>query len=227
MVRVCQCVEEARAYPGEVIALYEDEFTFYQTPTIAKGYEKKGKLQPLARLGRKGEDKCRIVGTLDVVSGAVVFDHGSKIGVDELVDFCAKIRDKYITARKIYLIRDNWPIHDHPDVLLAASNASIEMVPIPTYAPWTNPIEKLWRWLYQDILHLHRYANLWQELKSLVFNFLSRFEDGSQDLLRYTGLWADKIPAAPKDWRTYPIERNDPFFHEERKSVIAGKIIPV
>ena len=27
----------------------------------------------------------------------------------------------------------------------------IEPVWLPTYAPWLNPIEKLWRWLRQEV----------------------------------------------------------------------------
>jgi len=32
------------------------------------------------------------------------------------------------------------------------------LVPLPTYGSWTGPIERLWRWLKQEVLHLHSYA---------------------------------------------------------------------
>ena len=32
----------------------------------------------------------------------------------------------------------------------------IEILQLPTYASWTNPIEKLWRWARQSVIHLHR-----------------------------------------------------------------------
>ena len=35
----------------------------------------------------------------------------------------------------------------------------IQLVPLPTYASWCNPIEKLWRQLRQELLHLHRFAD--------------------------------------------------------------------
>jgi hypothetical protein len=31
----------------------------------------------------------------------------------------------------------------------------LQSVWLPTYAPWLNPIEKLWRWLRQDVLKMH------------------------------------------------------------------------
>ena len=57
---------------------------------------------------------------------------------------------------------------------------------LPTYAPWLNPIEKLWRWLRQDVLKMHRLASRWSELKERVRTFLNQFAQGSTRLLEYT-----------------------------------------
>jgi len=64
----------------------------------------------------------------------------------------------------------------------------IQLVVLPTYASWCNPIEKLWRWLNQDVLHLHRQANDLKALRALVADFLAQFAQGSSTLLRYVGL---------------------------------------
>jgi DDE superfamily endonuclease len=61
-------------------------------------------------------------------------------------------------------------------------------VVLPTYASWCNPIEKLWRWLYEDVLDLHRHADDLPTLRALVAAFLQQFAHGSADLLRYVGL---------------------------------------
>ena len=200
MVRVCQCIEEARAQ-DEIITVFLDELTFYQHPTLANDWRLIGKSQPLARLGYKGDKKRRVIGALNVVTGEVTFDHHPKIGVCPLVSFCKQIRKKYHSAKTIYVIMDNWPIHYHPKVVQAATENELQFIPLPTYAPWTNPIEKLWRWLYQDILHLHRNADQWNFLIQRVSNFLNGFEEGSEDLLKYVGLSQGKIPAAPLNWK--------------------------
>ena len=67
----------------------------------------------------------------------------------------------------------------------------IQLVFVPTYAPWTNPIEKLWRWLRQDILHLHRFSDRWNDLKQRVLDFMAQFEQDSTQLLHYVGLLPD------------------------------------
>jgi hypothetical protein len=51
-----------------------------------------------------------------------------------------------------------------------------------------NPIEKLWRWLRQDVLKLHRLAEDWQKVRGRVRGFLDQFAHGSQRLLEYVGL---------------------------------------
>jgi hypothetical protein len=62
------------------------------------------------------------------------------------------------------------------------------VVLLPTYASWCNPIEKLWRKLKQEVLHLHRLADDLTTLRALVKEFLLQFASGSSDLLRYVGL---------------------------------------
>ncbi|MBV8356880.1 MAG: transposase [Deltaproteobacteria bacterium] len=59
---------------------------------------------------------------------------------------------------------------------------------LPTYAPWLNPIEKLWRWLRQDVLKMHRWVEDWPQVKQRVRDFLAQFAQGSQELLYYVGL---------------------------------------
>jgi transposase len=92
----------------------------------------------------------------------------------------------------LYVIQDNWSIHKNPEVLAALQAwPQVEPVWLPTYAPWLNPIEKLWRWLKQDVLKMHRLADNWQALRGHVRAFLEQFAHGSQRLLEYVGLFGN------------------------------------
>ena len=86
-------------------------------------------------------------------------------------------------------MQDNWSIHRHEDVQVALHSIP-QIVPVwlPTYAPWLNPIEKLWRWLRQDVLKLHRSAEDWPALRQQVRFFLDQFSAGSHALLHSVGL---------------------------------------
>lgn len=94
------------------------------------------------------------------------------------------------------MVQDNWSIHTHPDVSAAlAQFPRIQPVWLPTYAHWLNPIEKLWRWLRQAVLRLHRLADDWPTLLGRVRAFLNQFAAGSWLLLRYVGLLGNRLLA--------------------------------
>ena len=73
----------------------------------------------------------------------------------------------------------------------ACRKDTIKPVWLPTYSPWLNPIEKLWRWLKQDILELHRHAGDWLHLRATVNASLDQFAGASDILLHYVGLTGD------------------------------------
>jgi hypothetical protein len=214
---IAAVVAEARARPGRIVALFQDEVTYYRQPTVARAYDEAGDEQPLARRSHQANTATRIAGVLNPLTGQTLYRQASHFGIGELVRFHQQICQAYRGAERIYVIQDNWPIHFHPDVLVALEpqesrwpiyrpknwpeEASapavkrwgqwalpIQLVPLPTYASWTNPIEKLWRWLRQEVLHLHRLADRLEELRAEVRRFLDRFALGSLELLRYVGL---------------------------------------
>ena len=80
----------------------------------------------------------------------------------------------------------HWPTLPCPSA--ARLNLPIQLFPLPTYASWTNPLEKLWRWLNQEVLSLQRLADDWAAVKQAVRHFLDPFAQGSLALLRSVGL---------------------------------------
>jgi hypothetical protein len=204
-----QCVD-----PGDESAiLFLDQMGYYRQPVVGREWEEKGHRQALARRSHGADYACRIVAALDPFSGRVLYWQGPHVDIPHLVTFYEHIVHTYAGARTIYLAADNWPVHVHPDVLAALVpqsfpvsgyppktwptqpstqarrlNLPIQMVFLPTYAPWTNPIEKLWRWLKQDVIYLHRCADHFAELQIQVASFLDQFREGSRQLLRYVGL---------------------------------------
>ena len=94
---------------------------------------------------------------------------------------------------------DNWPDEPSPEAKRKAEKRKakgvtklpIKILQLPTYASWANPIEKLWRWVRQSVLHLHRLSDEWDELKQRIRDFILSFRKGSNELLRYVGLLPD------------------------------------
>jgi hypothetical protein len=210
--RICAL---ARAAPTRFVVVYLDELTYYRQPSVAAAYEARGRSQPLACWGYGRNTPGRILGTLNAQTGEVFYLQRSHLTTACLRSFWTLLQHHYAWAETIYVVLDNWPVHAHPDVLapLVAQQSPwppalpanwpttsrgpgthhlpIQLVWLPTYASWLNPIEKLWRWLKQAVLHLHRLSHDWEGLKQRIAAFLDQFCHGSLSLLSYVGLSPD------------------------------------
>jgi transposase len=177
---------EARRYPRTVVAVFLDQMGFTRWPDPAPDWGAEPAVAD--RRGAK-QGLWRLMGALNPFTGQVHYLDNYIIGREKVIACYAQLVAAYPGARRLYAIQDNWSIHRHPDVLAALRGwPQIEPVWLPTYAPWLNPIEKLWRWLRQDVLHLHRLADDWKALRARVRAFLEQFAQGSQRLLEYVGL---------------------------------------
>jgi DDE superfamily endonuclease len=217
---VAACLAEARASGGRVVALFQDEVTLHRQPTVAPAWAARGRDQALAERSHRADATARVVATLDARDGRVLFRRRGKLGIPALVGFYREVAAAYPAAERIDVVLDNWPVHFHPDLLVALQPQEcpfpfprpghwpdapspaaarkwgglalpIRLVPLPTYASWLNPIEKLWRWLRQEVVHLHPWADDLPALYAAVDRFLARFQAAAAaraDLLRYTGL---------------------------------------
>lgn len=185
---VLRAYAAALADPQRVVCLFLDEFTYYRQPSLAPAYHPQGVSQPQAHQVPGFNTLTRVVATLDAVTGRVIYRQSRQIDKSELVRFGEQIRAGYPQAERIYLVQDNWPPHLSPVVLEAWQEQAITPLFLPTYASWLNPIEKLWRWLKQDRLHLHPWAHDLGSLRQQVSQFLDQFQEGSEALLHYVGL---------------------------------------
>lgn len=211
---ICQVL--AMHDPSKNRIFFQDEFTYYTHPTRQQAYELQGKIDPKVTLPYSYERTKRLCGTIDAFSGATHVIQRNKIRLATLVGFYQSLCEKN-PDKQLYLIQDGWPVHFHPDVLEALQaqqpyldqfpyklpkswehlkpsgkykklNLPIIIVPLPTYSPWLNNIEKLWHKLYREILHHHPFAERFKELNDLIDKWLLKFEEGSGDLLNYVGL---------------------------------------
>ncbi len=115
-------------------------------------------------------DRC----TAHTHTGDVVYHQVESATVLATHALDTAVCERYPHAKHIYMGQDNRPIHLHVRLLEALlpqrssfnkpllpswekgstkigklPQLPIEIGQLPTYAPWTNPIEKLWRWVRQ------------------------------------------------------------------------------
>ncbi len=200
------------------MTLYQDEMGVLCQLSLASAWAPAGREHALARHSYRRETVvARLAATLDPRTGRVIASRYPRIRVADLVAFYQQVVASYPQAERIYLIQDNWPLHRHPDVLVALEpqelafpdyrpanwptkpqlqavvcwgqrHMPIQLVPLPIYAPWCNPIEKLWHKLKQEVIHLHRQADDLPALRETIDAFREPAARGSAEVLRYVGL---------------------------------------
>jgi DDE superfamily endonuclease len=186
------CLRAAARQPGEVVLVFIDEMGFSRWPQGGYTWMSLGPRSKMVLPCAANNRQWRLIGSLNAVSGQVTYLDNYIVGRQQVGLLYQQLDRTYPLARHIFVVQDNWSIHTHPDVLSVLSTLPrLETVSLPTYAHWLNPIEKLWRWLRQDVLRLHQWAADWPTLLSQVHTFLDQFAQPSPNLLRYVGLLGD------------------------------------
>lgn len=209
--------QAAHDAPDQQVLLYLDEVTLCRQPTRERGWDAVGRPQPLARRSQRSDTPIRLLGARDATTEAVHHLPADAITVATLVRFCRQLREAYPAAAAITVVLDTWPVHVHSDLLVALVPQQqpfplyrpaswspephpaavrrwgdlalpIQLLPLPTYASWCNPIEKLWRKLRQELGHLHPWADDLPRLRAEADQWLAAHHQPSPDLLRYVGL---------------------------------------
>ena len=178
----------ARAAPDDVVLLYADELTYYARPSLARAWAPSGVDRPRVAHGLRANTARRIVACVNAVTGQLAIWQRSHFPHRTLARFFQEVAAAYPRAAHIAIALDNWPVHFHPE-LLAALPPRLELLRLPTYAPWTNPVEDLWHGLAADVLHHHPFADAWPTLQAAVTAWLAARQADPNDVLRRVGLW--------------------------------------
>lgn len=184
------CLRAAAADPARVVVVFLDEMGYARWPEPGRDWTAGAPAPPpLADRARSPQRLWRLIGALNAQTGQVDFRDNYIVGRKQVGAFYRQLDAAYPDAVRIYVVQDNWSIHRHDDVTaILATLPRITPIWLPTYAPWLNPIEKLWGWLRADVLTGHRLAGDWPALRDRVNAFVAQFRHGSPALLHYVGL---------------------------------------
>lgn len=182
-------MKQAREKPDEVALLFEDEASFYRQPSQAWLWSWMGRHQPKMRYSQRSNTRMRVVGFLEACTGQVLAWDMSQVTVGEMARCVGRVSAGLADKKVIYIVWDNWLVHDHPTVQAAIQKDSrIRIVSLPTYAPWLNNIEKFWRLLRQHVAHAHPWSDDFIQFRQTIRHKVGQYANGSPDLLRYVGL---------------------------------------
>lgn len=184
-------MKRSREDPERCVVLFQDEGTFYRQPSQGWLWAHMGRAQPRMRYSHRENTRMRVVAYLNATTAAVHAEDMSSVTAERLARNVSGISSWYPQAETIYVVMDNWPVHRHPKVTAAlAGQPRVEVLWLPTYAPWLNPMEKGWRWTRQRVTHAHPWSDDFREFREQVRGEFDRLSGGSEELLRYVGLSA-------------------------------------
>jgi transposase len=194
-------IEQARMWAkrsaGKVIFLYEDEHTANLRPLVGRTYRGIGEAGEKAT--GAASELIRLAGVLDVATGQVLVRRRQCFNVKEMYRFFYHIEQHYPEAEVIYIALDNWPVHFHPYVQenLERIGSKIRLLSLPTYAPWTNPIEKFWLKLNREFMKQHAYGLTKTAFRDALDLWLDKHRAESIALLHEVGLLPELVFAYP------------------------------
>lgn len=184
-------LSEVAADPDHQIALFLDQMSYHHWPEPGSTWASLDGPAPRAERAAPGERHKKVMGALNARTGQVTHYHRARMTAKQVADFLTLLRTTYPDATRVVAILDNTPVHHTTIVAERAQEVGIELLFLPTYAPWLNPIEKLWAWVRTDVLRLHRHAGNWKHVPVMLKDFLDHLATDSAPLLRRVGLLGD------------------------------------
>lgn len=156
--------------PDDETAVFQDEVDLNTNPKIGSMWMRRGQQAEVVTPGTNV--KRYLAGSLHWRTGKLLVSspgtqRNAELFVRHLEDLCRRLR-RY---RRIQVICDNAKFHDCAKVreFLARRGQRIVLHFLPKYAPNTNPIERVWWHLHEEITRNHRCQTI-DELIELVFD---------------------------------------------------------
>lgn len=170
-----------RELPADEIAVFQDEVDINTNPKIGSMWMWRGEQAEVVTPGNN--EKRYLAGSLNWRTGELILTEGwpgQGRNTDLFLSHLDDLRRRLRRYRVIHVICDNAKPHKcgRVEKYLAENAGRVVIHYLPTYAPQTNPIERVWWHLHEEVTRNHRCRTL-DELLDTVFEWLhrgSRFE---------------------------------------------------
>jgi transposase len=143
----------AHRQPGTEV-FYSDEVDIDLNPKIGATWTRRGHQRTISTPGKN--QKRYLAGALHARTGKVLWSEGPSKNTDLFLTLLEHLRAHYRSARRIVLIVDNYCIHKSRLTLAwLKHNPKFNLLFQPTYHPWVNLIERLWKQLHDVVTRNH------------------------------------------------------------------------
>jgi transposase len=105
----------------------------------------------------------------------------------EIAEVLQALLDKHPTGT-IYVAWDNANTHEDDEVeaVVRAAAGRLVLLYLPTYSPWLNPVEMLWRHFRREVTHCELFETM-KALLSAALDFFDRYNQCPHRILSVIG----------------------------------------
>jgi len=142
---------------------YADEFNLTWLPTLMAMWSPSGQQVMIPTPGQT--KKHYGIGAVNYHSGETVVLIRRRKRRQEIAELLEALLEKH-PDETIYVAWDNANTHQDDEVEAVVRRAAgrLILLYLPTYGPWLNPIEMLWRYFRREVTH----CELFESIKALI-----------------------------------------------------------
>jgi transposase len=118
-----------------------------------------------------GRTRVNIHGAINIEDMDITYQLPTTINQETTIEFLEKIREKYQKKNDVYLFTDNARYYRAKSVQEYLKSTNITMVFLPPYSPNLNLIERLWKFMKQNIIGVN-YFEKFINFKKAIVEFL-------------------------------------------------------
>lgn len=164
---------------------YADEFNVSWRPTLRAMWMPVG--QPIMTPTPRQPYKRYGLGAVNYQTGETVVIFRQRKRRQEVAQLLQAILDRH-PHDTVYVAWDNSSTHEDNEVeaVIRAAAGRLILLYLPTYSPWLNPIEMLWRQFRREVTH----CELFESVKALLYaaqDFFDRYNKMPQQVLSIIG----------------------------------------
>lgn len=185
-MRLKKTIEETRdnLKPGDAF-YYVDQFNVSWHPTLRAMWSPKGQQVMIRTPGQP--KKHYGIGGVNYHTGETVVMFRKRKRRQEIAELLQLLLDKHPTGT-VYVAWDNVSTHQDEEVeaVVRAAAGRLVLLYLPTYSPWLNPIEMLWRHFRREVTH----CELFETVKALLAaarDFFDRYNQIPSKVLSIIG----------------------------------------
>jgi transposase len=170
---------------------YADEFNLSWFPTLRAMWSPKGQQVMIPIPGQP--DKYYGIGAVNYHTGETVVQFYRRKRRKEIALLLQVLVEKHPTGT-IYVAWDNADTHEDDEVeaVVRAAAGRLILLYLPTYSPWLNPIELLWRHFRRQVTHSELFETKQALLTAAQAGF-DRFNQCPHQILSVIGSKAAKV----------------------------------